>query len=71
MRERLPFWFNEELVEGGRTLGLKDGYLLGVEGDVEGWRVCPGDLGQQVVVWQGNATGCVKRYLQAVEKAPY
>lgn len=48
VRERSPFWFNDELVEGGSALELKDGYLLGVEGDIDGWRVCPGDLMQQV-----------------------
>lgn len=73
---------------GGRTLNLVNGFLLGVEGDVEGWRVCPGDLEQQVVsdvsegsseavligvqlVWKGNDTGCVQRYVQAVKQTPY
>ncbi|KAF2165706.1 hypothetical protein M409DRAFT_23996 [Zasmidium cellare ATCC 36951] len=59
--EHLPFWFNDGLVTGGRTLSLENGFLLGVEGDVEGWRVCPGDLEQQVLVWKGNDTGCVQR----------
>lgn len=31
------------------NLGLVDGYLLSVGGESEGWRVCDGDLGQQVV----------------------
>ena len=31
------------------NLGLVDGFLLSVGGDSEGWRVCEGDLGQQVV----------------------
>lgn len=31
------------------NLGLVDGYLLSVGGKSEGWRVCDGDLGQQVV----------------------
>ena len=30
-------------------LGLKDGYLLTVCGECEGWTVCDGDLGQEVV----------------------
>lgn len=33
----------------GGNLGLEDGFLLSVGGEVEGWRVCEGDLGQQVV----------------------
>ena len=31
------------------NLGLVDGYLLSVSGESEGWKVCDGDLGQQVV----------------------
>ncbi|KAK4495895.1 hypothetical protein PRZ48_013163 [Zasmidium cellare] len=69
--EHVPFWFNDQLVTGGRTLTLEKGFLLGVEGDVEGWRVCPGDLQQEVLVWKGNDTGCVQRYVQAVKQAPY
>jgi hypothetical protein len=35
--------------QGKGNLGLVDGYLLSVGGEVEGWRICEGDLGQQVV----------------------
>lgn len=31
------------------NLGLEEGFLLSVGGETEGWRVCEGDLGQQVV----------------------
>lgn len=31
------------------NLGLEDGFLLSVGGETRGWRVCEGDLGQQVV----------------------
>ena len=31
------------------NLGLEDGYLLTVGGETEGWRICEGELGQQVV----------------------
>lgn len=41
------------------NLGLKDGYLLGVSGETEGWTVCDGAIGQSVVSFcmqmsQGN-----------------
>jgi hypothetical protein len=35
--------------QGKGNLGLEEGFLLSVGGEVEGWRVCEGDLGQQVV----------------------
>jgi hypothetical protein len=31
------------------NLGLEDGFLLTVGGETEGWRVCAGDLGQEVI----------------------
>ena len=31
------------------NLGLKDGYLLTVDGEVRGWTICDGALGEQVV----------------------
>jgi hypothetical protein len=31
------------------NLGLADGFLLTVGGEREGWKICEGDLGQQVV----------------------
>lgn len=31
------------------NLGLEGGFLLSVGGETEGWRVCEGELGQQVV----------------------
>jgi hypothetical protein len=34
------------------NLGLADGFLLTVGGEKEGWKICEGDLGQQVVsIW--------------------
>lgn len=35
--------------QGKGNLGLEDGFLLSVGGESRGWRVCEGDLGQQVV----------------------
>lgn len=31
------------------NLGLKDGYLLSVSGETEGWTVCDGQIGESVV----------------------
>ena len=42
---------SEEGAEQARkgNLGLRDGFLLTVGGEAEGWRVCDGELGQRVV----------------------
>ncbi|KAF7192051.1 hypothetical protein HII31_06696 [Pseudocercospora fuligena] len=57
--------------EGSGNLALRDGFLLTVNGDSEGWTVCEGDLDQAVIFWKGNGTNCEKRYIQAVTTAPY
>jgi len=56
---------------GSGNLSLKDGYLLAVGGDIEGWTVCEGDLEESVIYWKGNDSTCEKRYIQAVKDAPY
>lgn len=55
------FIYNSTIVETGGelqflpskqlkgNLGLKDGYLLTVDGQEEGWTICEGELGEQVV----------------------
>lgn len=42
----------EPAVQTNGNLELKDGYLLGVSGETEGWTVCDGDLGQSVVSFE-------------------
>jgi hypothetical protein len=61
----------EPTQEPSGNLGLLNGYLLSVDGSCEGWTVCPGELEESVIYWRGNATGCVKTYIQAVANAPY
>lgn len=39
----------EPAVQTAGNLGLQDGYLLTVGGEVEGWTVCDGDFDQSVV----------------------
>ncbi|GAB7324252.1 hypothetical protein MBLNU13_g07603t1 [Cladosporium sp. NU13] len=53
------------------NLGLKDGYLLTVGGESGGWRVCEGELGQQVVAWKGEDESCTDTFVHAVKDAPY
>jgi len=50
---------------------LNEGYLLTVDGEQEGWTICDGALGNEVLSWKGTAEGCEKTYLHAVTKAPY
>lgn len=45
------------------NLGLVDGFLLSVGGESEGWRVCEGEMGQQVV----SVTLCVFPFALTVE----
>jgi hypothetical protein len=59
----------QEQPEG--NLALDEGYLLTVGGEREGWTVCEGVLGQEVLSWRGNGTGCVETYVHAVKSAPY
>jgi hypothetical protein len=53
------------------NIALNEGYLLTVDGQREGWTICDGALGNEVLSWRGNGTGCVKTYVHAVVKAPY
>jgi hypothetical protein len=53
------------------NIALDEGYLLTVDGQREGWTICDGALGNEVLSWRGNGTGCVKTYVHAVVKAPY
>lgn len=57
--------------EPSGNLGLKDGYLLMVNGTGTGWSVCDGEIGQSVIEWMGTDASCVDTYIQAVSKAPY
>lgn len=44
--------FSSDVEEGKKAkgnLGLKDGFLLTVDGEAVGWKVCDGELGQRVV----------------------
>ncbi|KAK5108356.1 hypothetical protein LTR62_008386 [Meristemomyces frigidus] len=58
-------------VEPKGNLGLKNGYLLTVGGQEEGWTICQGALEESVIYWKGNATSCVPTYIHAVQDAPY
>jgi len=53
------------------NVGLKDGYLLSVGGESEGWTICDSVTGPDVLVWKGTDESCVKTYLQAVSAPPY
>jgi hypothetical protein len=53
------------------NMALNDGYLLTVDGEQEGWAICDGALGSQVLNWKNDAEGCEKTYVHAVTKAPY
>ncbi|TKA28430.1 hypothetical protein B0A50_03897 [Salinomyces thailandicus] len=57
--------------EPAGNLALADGYLLTVSGEEEGWTICDGDLGQDVLYWKGNGTSCTPTYIHAVADAPY
>lgn len=75
--------YNSTVVEAGKelqflasaqpqgNLGLEGGYLLTVDGQSVGWTVCDGPLGDEVLSWKGNATGCSAVYMHAVMQAPY
>lgn len=52
------------------NIDLKDGYLLTVDGEQEGWTICRSQTGQQVLAWKGT-DGCRATYVQAVDTAPY
>ena len=53
------------------NLALNEGYLLTVDGEKEGWTICDGALGNEVLSWKGTTEGCEGTYVHAVTKAPY
>ncbi|KAF2852364.1 hypothetical protein T440DRAFT_447022 [Plenodomus tracheiphilus IPT5] len=53
------------------NLALDGGYLLTVGGEREGWTICEGELGEEVLYWRGDGEGCVETFVQAVRGAPY
>jgi len=38
------------------NLGLKNGYLLTVDGSAKGWQICPGPLGENVVCMRDSGS---------------
>ncbi|KAI5199039.1 hypothetical protein AUEXF2481DRAFT_3372 [Aureobasidium subglaciale EXF-2481] len=46
---------------GPGDLGLKNGYLLGVNGSSDGW----------TIEWKGTKEGCTQTYIQAALNVPY
>ncbi|KAH8732341.1 hypothetical protein GQ44DRAFT_640854 [Phaeosphaeriaceae sp. PMI808] len=58
-------------VQPAGNLALNEGYLLTVNGEKEGWTICDGPLGNNVLSWKGTVTGCQATYVHAVTKAPY
>jgi len=74
--------YNSTIVEQGQELrflasvqpegnvGLSEGYLVTVDGETEGWTVCRGVLGSEVLRWRGGV-GCGVVYVHAVRGAPY
>lgn len=70
--KELAFLAEEQTNPG--NLALSDGYLLTVNGEKEGWTICDGELGQEVLSWKGRESGkqnCVDTFVHAVTKAPY
>ncbi|KAF2814213.1 uncharacterized protein BDZ99DRAFT_379703 [Mytilinidion resinicola] len=58
--------------QGKGNLALVGGYLLAVDGAVEGWEVCVEELGQSVVsLWKSGDATCNATYIQAVTTPPY
>lgn len=62
------------------NIELEKGYLITVNGVSEGWEVCEGEFGEEVLFWKAGedeATGVVRRegcervWMHAVGKAPY
>ncbi|KAJ9628488.1 hypothetical protein H2203_002387 [Taxawa tesnikishii (nom. ined.)] len=56
-------------VEGHFT--VTDGYLLGLDGRTEGFRICPGDFGESVITWLGRDAACQSTYLHVYPVPPY
>ncbi|KAK5128547.1 hypothetical protein LTR85_003218 [Meristemomyces frigidus] len=60
--------------EPAGNLALKNGYLLTVGGEEEGWSLCTGAAGalsEPVIYWKANGTSCTPIYIHAVKDAPY
>ncbi|KAK3679413.1 hypothetical protein LTR78_000974 [Recurvomyces mirabilis] len=57
--------------EPAGNLALKNGYLLTVDGEEEGWTICDGQLEESVIYWKGNDSSCELTYIHAVQDAPY
>lgn len=53
------------------NLALRDGYLLTVDDEAEGWVICQGELEEQVISWKALDSACVPTYIQAVQRPPY
>ena len=53
------------------NLGVKNEYLLTVDGEEKGWTICDGDLEQLVISWKGTDESCNATYIHAVKTAPY
>ncbi|TKA72385.1 hypothetical protein B0A49_03422 [Cryomyces minteri] len=56
--------------EGPGSLTLKKG-VLAVGGETDGWTICAGPLGQEVIEYKGTDLSCVPTYIQAVSTPPY
>lgn len=52
-------------------LALSGGYLLSVNGTIDGWTICVGELEQDVLEWMGTDASCNATYVHAVAAAPY
>ncbi|KAK3656739.1 hypothetical protein LTR56_002720 [Elasticomyces elasticus] len=63
--------FSKEADDEDGNLALKNGYLLTVDGEEEGWTICEGPLDEEVIYWKGNSTSCTPTYIHAVADAPY
>lgn len=68
--EKLRF-LGPGLDEGDGGIGLKDGYLVSVGNETQGWSVCDGELGEKVLAWKVEEEECDQVYLQAVGDRPY
>lgn len=53
------------------NIALKDGYLVAVDGESEGWSVCKTERGSELLVWKGVDQSCRKTWVHAVTGAPY
>ncbi|KAK7180271.1 hypothetical protein PSPO01_13687 [Paraphaeosphaeria sporulosa] len=53
------------------NVGLNGGYLVTVDGEMEGWTICNSESGTDVLYWKGKGSDCVSTFLHAVTKPPY